>query len=266
MHSSISITSDADHNYMDGFTNWPLTTYDVDLTTFYSYPQPLHRPWVRVNFVSSVDGAVEINGLTAGLGSPPDKRVFDVLRELADVVLVGAGTVRAERYGGVVLSTEAQDRRARRGQAPIPPLAVVSSSARLDPAGPLFVDTVVPPLILTTSDAPQDRRERLIRAGADVAIVGSSTADVGQVLHQLGSRKLLRVLCEGGPHLLGTLAAAEAVDELCLTITPCLAGPGAARIIAGSMLPEPAALKLQTMLVENDVLMLRYRTIYGAYC
>ena len=246
---------------MDGFTNWPLNTYDVDLATFYGYPDPLHRPWVRVNFVSSVDGAAEINGRTAGLGSPPDKRVFDVLRELADVVLVGAGTARAERYGGIVLSAEAQNRRVKRGQAPMPPLAVVSGSAHLDPAGPLFVDTVVPPLILTTSNAPQDRREQLIRSGADVAVVGSNTAEAGQVLHQLESRNLLRVLCEGGPHLLGTLVAAEAVDELCLTVAPCLAGPGAGRITAGPWLPEPATLELCTILAENDVLMLRYRTV-----
>lgn len=247
---------------MDRSTNWPLNTYDVDLATFYGYPHPLHRPWVRVNFVSSVDGAVEINGLTAGLGSPPDKRVFDMLRELADVVLVGAGTARAEQYGGVRLSTEVQNRRVRRGQTPVPLLAVVSASANLDPAGPLFADTVVPPLILTTSDAPRDRRERLIRAGADVALVGGSTAETDQVLHQLESRKLLRVLCEGGPHLLGTLVAAQAVDELCLTIAACLAGPGAGRIIAGPWLPEPAALELRTMLAENDVLMLRYTTNY----
>ncbi|MGH3694051.1 MAG: pyrimidine reductase family protein [Pseudonocardiaceae bacterium] len=248
---------------MDGFTSWPLNTHDVDLDTFYSYPHPpLYRPWIRVNFVSSVDGAAEINGLTAGLGSPPDKRVFDKLRELADVVLVGAGTARAERYGGVILSTDAQNRRAKRGQAPIPPVAVVSSSARLDPAGPLFVDTVVPPLILTTSSAPLDCRERLISAGADLAIVGSSAAEVGQILHQLQSRKLLRVLCEGGPRLFGTMIAAEAVDELCLTIAPCLAGPGAGRIVAGHVLPEPAALQLRAVLAENDVLMLQYRTIY----
>ena len=247
---------------MDGLTSWPLNTHDVDLATFYSYPDPLHRPWVRVNFVSSVDGAVEVNGLTAGLGSPPDKRVFDMLRELADVVLVGAGTARAERYGGVVLDADAQNRRVKRGQAPIPPVAVVSSSARLDPTGPLFVDTVVPPIILTTSNAPQDRRERLIDAGADLAVVGHSTAEAGQILHQLQNRNLLRVLCEGGPHLFGTLVAAELMDELCLTIAPCLAGPGAGRIVAGYMLPEPAALQLRAVLVENDVLLLRYSTVY----
>lgn len=247
---------------MNGFTNWPPNTFDVDLTTFYGYPHPLHRPWIRVNFVSSVDGAVEINGLTEGLGSPPDKRLFDLLRELADVVLVGAGTARAEQYGGVRLSIDAQDRRARRGQAPLPPIAVVSASANLDPAGPLFADTVVPPLILTTSDASRDRREQLIRAGADVTLVGSSKVETREILHQLETRKLLRVLCEGGPHLLGTLAAAEAIDELCLTIAPCLAGPGAGRIIAGPWLPEPATLELQSILAENDVLMLRYRTTY----
>jgi riboflavin biosynthesis pyrimidine reductase len=248
---------------MEGFADWPPSTHDVDLVTFYGYPHPLHRPWVRVNFVSSVDGAVEINGLTAGLGSPPDKRVFDLLRELADVVLVGAGTARVEQYGGVHLSTDAQNRRIRQGQAPLPPIAVVSASANLDPAGPLFVDTVVPPLILTTSDAPRDRRERLIAAGADVAIVGSATAQASQILHQLENRRLLRVLCEGGPHLLGTLVAAKAVDELCLTIAACLAGPGAGRIIAGPSLPEPSSLKLRTMLAEDDVLMLRYTTNYG---
>lgn len=97
-----------------------------------------------------------------------------------------------------------------------------------------------------------------------MAIVGSSKAEAGQILQQLKSRNLLRILCEGGPHLLGTLAAAESIDELCLSIAPCLTGPGAGRINAGPWLPEPAALQLCTMLAENDVLRLRYRTIYDA--
>jgi riboflavin biosynthesis pyrimidine reductase len=125
------------------------------------------------------------------------------------VVLVGAGTARAEGYGGVVLSTEAQNQRAKRGQTPIPTLAVVSGSARLDPTGPLFVDTTVPPLIFTTSAAAH-RHQQLLEAGADIIVVGSNTVDAREVLQELKSRKLLRVLCEGGPHLLGALVAAEA--------------------------------------------------------
>jgi len=249
---------------MNSFTNWPLNTSDVDLATFYAYPEALHRPWVRVNFVSSVDGAVEINGRTAPLGSVPDKRVFDTLRELADVILVGAGTARAERYGGVRLSTDAQNQRVSRGQLPIPPLAVVSASADLDTDGPLFTDTIVPPIVFTTSNAHLDRHEQLIEAGADLATVGNRTAEVGQMLDQLKNRKHIRILCEGGPHLLGTLAAAEAIDELCLTLAPCLAGPGAGRIIAGPWLPEPTNLTLESILAESDVLLLRYKATYNS--
>lgn len=240
----------------------PTTTSDVDLTDVYRYPHSMSRPWVRVNFVSSVDGAVHVDGVTAPLGSAPDKRVFDVLRTLADVILVGAGTARAERYGGVKLSTSAQDWRARQGLSLVPPIAVVSGSAALDPSGPLFTDTSVPPLVLTTATARAVYRARLCAAGADVVIAGEDRLDVKQMLEQFDSRGLRRILCEGGPQLFGTLVSSDAVDDLCLTIAPCLVGPGAGRIIAGLPLSDALPLALVTVLIEDDVLLMRYRVIH----
>lgn len=224
----------------------------------YAYPEPLTKPWVRVNFVSSVDGAVEIDGRTAGLGSPGDQHVFQLLRELADVVLVGAGTVRAEGYGGLGLSPAAQDRRRGRGLSSVPALAIVTSSANLQPTAPVFTETDGSPLVITTSGAPEIRRQQLRDAGAEVVTVGDKLVPVDRMLAELDRRGLRRVLCEGGPRLFGELAAADAVDELCLTIAPCLAGPGAARIIGGPTLTAPVTLRLTNMLAEDGVLLLTY--------
>ncbi|MDT7772320.1 MAG: hypothetical protein QOC67_1244, partial [Pseudonocardiales bacterium] len=78
----------------------PTPLGDDELDRLYAYPESLDRPYIRVNFVASADGAATADGLSAGLSSAPDRRLFDVLRQLAEVVLVGAGTARAENYGG----------------------------------------------------------------------------------------------------------------------------------------------------------------------
>ena len=118
----------------------------VVLAAHYAYPEHLGAPHVRVNFVASTDGAVTVDGRSGGLGSDADRRVFGTLRELAEVVLVGAGTVRAENYGGA--------RKPTRGRADPPPIAVVTGSADLDPGARLFTDTRVAPIVLTGPDAP----------------------------------------------------------------------------------------------------------------
>jgi riboflavin biosynthesis pyrimidine reductase len=222
---------------------------DPALAAHYAYPDDLAAPYVRVNFVSSVDGAVSVDGLSGGLGTDADKRVFGLLRELAEVVLVGAGTARAEGYRGA--------RRATRGRATPPPVAVVTGSADLDPAAPLFTDTRVPPIVLTLDSAPAGRRARLADAGADVAVLPRLTPDA--LLGELARRGLYRVLCEGGPSLLGALHAADAVDELCLTVSPLLAGGAAGRIAAGPDGSPPRPMTLAGALVESDTLLLRYR-------
>jgi riboflavin biosynthesis pyrimidine reductase len=222
---------------------------DEQLADRYAYPDDLGAPFVRVSFVASADGAMSIDGRSAGLGSPADRRVFLLQRRLAEVILVGAGTVRAENYGGARTPIPGRD-------AP-PPIAVVTGSADLDPAGRLFTDTRVPPIVLTLASVPAVRRELLAAAGADVVALERLTPDL--VLRELARRGLHRVLCEGGPTLFGELVAADAVDELCLTVAPLLVGGSGGRISAGPGSGLKRPLELADTLHENGVLLLRYR-------
>jgi 5-amino-6-(5-phosphoribosylamino)uracil reductase len=232
---------------------WPQPYADLDdtaLAAHYAWPEtPRAAPVVRVNFVASLDGAVTVDGRSGGLGSPADNKVFHLLRELAEVVLVGAGTVRSEKYNGVQRNT--------RGRDTPPPVAVVTGRADLDPASALFTDTTVPPLILTVESAPADRRAALADAGGEVVVLPRLTPDV--LLAELARRGLDRVLCEGGPSLLGTLQAADAVDELCLTVAPLLAGGEVGRIAHGPAGVAPRRMALVGALQADDALLLRYR-------
>lgn len=227
----------------------PTELDDPALAAAYAYPDDLRAPYVRVNFVASLDGAVSVEGRSGGLGSSADRRVFRLLRGLADVVLVGAGTVRAENYGGVRPDDA-------RHSAP-PPVAVVTGSADLDPASRLFTDTTTPPIVLTQPTAPAERRAALAAAGAEVVTLDRLTPD--RLLGELARRGLHRVLCEGGPHLFGQLIAADAVDELCLTVSPLLAAGDTGRIATGPPGTPLRAMDLVGVLASDGVLLLRYR-------
>jgi riboflavin biosynthesis pyrimidine reductase len=220
----------------------------VDLAAHYAYPDDLAAPFVRVNFVSSADGAVTLDGRSGGLGGDADRRVFGVLRELAEVVLVGAGTVRSEDYRGA--------RKPTRGRATPPPVAVVTGSADLDPGARLFTDTRVAPIVLTGPQSPADRRTALTAAGADVVVLDPLSPDA--VLDELGRRGLHRVLCEGGPRLFGDLIAADLVDELCLTVAPVLVAGQAGRIAVGPPGLPARPLGLVAALADDGFLLLRY--------
>ena len=222
---------------------------DAALSAHYAWPEARAVPVVRVNFVASLDGAVTVDGRSGGLGNAADRKVFHLLRELAEVVLVGAGTVRAENYNGVQRNT--------RGRDTPPPVAVVTGTADLDPASRLFTDTVVPPLILTVESAPADRRAALAEAGGEVVVLPRLTPDV--LLGELARRGLDRVLCEGGPSLLGALQAADAVDELCLTVAPLLVGGESGRIAHGPAGVPPRRMALVGALHADDALLLHYR-------
>jgi riboflavin-specific deaminase-like protein len=217
----------------------------VDLRAAYAIDADRH---VRVNFASSADGAVTVDGKSRGLSSEADRELFQLLRDLSDVVLVGAGTVRAENYGG-----------ARGTGDTVPPIAVVSRSLDLDPAARLFTDTRVPPIVVTCADSPPDRRKALDGL-ADVIVAGTDAVDMRDAVDQLAERGLERVLCEGGPHLFGWLAAAQVFDELCLSLAPLIAGGRAGRIVAGleGQLTDP--LRLVHVLEDDGHLFLRYST------
>jgi len=212
--------------------------------------------WLRVNFVSSVDGAATVDGVSGGLGGDADHRVFDLLRELCDVVIVGAGTVRAESYGPMRLQQPSADRRVARGLPPHPVFAIVSHGLDLDPASRVFTDAPVRPIIIATDAAPRDRRDRLA-AVADIVIAGGDELDPVAMTVALAERGLTQQHCEGGPSLFGTLIAAGVVDELCLTMSPQLVARDAKRIAAGE-LAHPSELILGHVLVSGNTLLLRY--------
>jgi riboflavin biosynthesis pyrimidine reductase len=218
---------------------------DVDVAAAYAVDGARH---VRANFVSSVDGAVTLSGKSAGLSSDADRALFHLLRRLADVVLVGAGTARTENYGG-----------AKPVDGHAPPIAVVTKSLALDPSSRLFTDTTVRPIVVTCDASPDAVRSRLAEV-ADVIVAGDADVDLAAALEVLAERGLGRVLCEGGPHLLGSLAAAGALDELCLTLAPMIAGGTAGRIVAGYLPEVVEPMQLRHVLEEDGHLFLRYST------
>ncbi|MEJ2870554.1 pyrimidine reductase family protein [Actinomycetospora sp. OC33-EN08] len=226
------------------------------LADLHAYPEASGRPWVRANLVASADGAVSAGGLSTGLHAPGDRALFGVLRELADVILAGSRTVAAEDYRGARTSPERRARRRGRGQDEVPPVAVVTASADLSPDAALFTDTSVPPIVVTT-DAAAPRARSRFGALADVAAAGDLSP--AAVLAALADRGLHRVLCEGGPTLLGAFAAAGLLDELCLSLAPQLVGAGPGRILDGALLDGPLPLRVAGVLAHDDGLLVRYR-------
>ncbi len=235
---------------------WPPSTTletldDTALAAHYAWPDGLIAPYVRGNMVSSLDGAVAVDGKTGGLGSAADLKVFELLRELAEVILVGAGTVRVENYSGA--------RRPTRDRDTYPPIAVVSGSAALNPDSLLFTDTFAPPLVLTLELASKRRRDRIREAGGEVVLLERLTPRA--VIAELHRRGLRRVLCEGGPTLLGNFHQADAIDELCLTVAPLITGGSAGRTTTGTGGGCPRRMELVGALQAEDSLLLRYRRL-----
>lgn len=221
------------------------------------YRYPADPKWLAVNYVSSADGAVEIEGLSGGLSNPADKRVFRLGRDLADVVLVGAGTAVVENFRGVRPTEQTVERRRRLGFVDVPPIAVVTTGRTLSADAPVITEPVVPTIVITCATAPRDKREEWTAAGATVLIAGTDTVDLTVAVAALVERGLGRIDCEGGPHLFGSLLAAGLVDELRLTVSPLLVAGAAGRIATGVGI-EPAALELASVLADGDTLLLRY--------
>jgi riboflavin biosynthesis pyrimidine reductase len=208
---------------------------DVRLIGFYTYPDGLRSCWVRGNMIASLDGGATADGKSGGLAGRGDRAVFSQMRYAADVILVGASTVRVENYSGAQVPVAARQARQRRGQAEVPPIAVVTRSGDLDPSALLFTRTEVPPLILTSARTVEDTRRRL---GAVAEVIDASGADPNSaddsvILRVLAERGLFRVLAEGGPLILGSLIENGLMDELCLTIAPILVGGASKRIVTG---------------------------------
>jgi riboflavin biosynthesis pyrimidine reductase len=205
------------------------------LARLYAYPEPGEPsagPWLRGNMIASTDGAAAMNGRTRGLSGTTDRLVFSLLRSLADVIVVGAGTARAERYRPVRPAETWPQLRA--GRAPTPPLAVVSAGLDLG-AGALVLQPApgtAKTIVLTTETAPA-AGVAAAAARADVIVAGEQLVSLPAAVTALAGRGYRRILVEGGPSLLGQFAADALLDELCLTYSPVLAGGSAGRILAG---------------------------------
>ena len=204
------------------------------------------RPFVFANFVSTLDGRAAIAGSTKALGERPDLEMLLELRCLPDAVLVGAGTIRAERYGRLVRSEERRAYRAARGLAPDPLAVTISRGLDLPWDAGLFADPAQPVLVYTGVEGP---------APVETARVDSLPA----ALADLRARGVRTLLCEGGPHLFGSLVADGLVDELFLTLAPVLTGEThAPRVIEGGDLPQHARAELRWILGVGGEVFLRY--------
>lgn len=220
----------------------------VSVQELHDLYDPGDAPSVRAGFVLTTDGGIAHDGSSRPLQSPADETVFHVLRAVADALLVGAGTARSEGYGPVRPRPEGRAWRADRGLPAQPPLVLVSRSLDLDPGARCLSG---PSVVVTCAAAPG--RDRF----PDVVVAGDDEVDLADALRQLADRGLTRLLCEGGPHLLTALLGAGLVDELCLTSTPLLLGPGP------SLLTEPqdppVGLDLKHLVDGGDgVLLARY--------
>jgi riboflavin-specific deaminase-like protein len=250
----------------------PEATDHVDLVEVYSRDvrSPSGRPFVRVNMVSTLDGAIALGGRAGQISGPADRSLFFVLRALADVVLVGAGTVRAENYGPVKLPEDVQQTRVRRGQSALPRLAVVTHRVDLDFGSRLFAAGSARPIVIAPGGADPQALDKA-RLVSDVLASGTESVDLPSALAELGDLGARYILCEGGPTLNQGLVEKSLVDEFCITLSPKLVVGGGDGLVRG-WLENPTAgpvgqnpsrlveLGLVHVLEEDGFLFLRVRT------
>jgi riboflavin biosynthesis pyrimidine reductase len=215
---------------------------------------PEHRPFLYLNMVASADGRAAVDGRTRALGSEADTLLLTELRTLADAVLIGPGTLRAEGYGKLVGNPERVARRVAAGRPPTPTAVVISRSGDVPWDAALFSSPEQPAIVYTECEiAPPD-----VAAPVEVVRLGDATPEAA--LADLRARGMRALLCEGGPRLNRGLLAAGVVDELFLTLSPLLAGEAhAPRIVEGEDLPQRLTLALEWVLRHDDELYLRYR-------
>jgi riboflavin biosynthesis pyrimidine reductase len=214
--------------------------------------------WVMANMVGGLDGSAAIGGRVEALSTAPDAALFTAMRTLADVVLVGAETIRREGYGALTLPPQRAEARLAQGRPAAPRLAVVSRSLDLNWSGRAFRDPALEGrAIVVTCEAADPDRLRQAREVADVLMAGDKRVEPALALGELADRGYRVVLTEGGPTWLGELVAGGHLDELCLTISPLMGGDALPVSIAPPGAPV-VGLVLRQVLREGDTLFLRY--------
>lgn len=230
----------------------PFASYDAPR------PRPDGRPWLVANMVAGLDGSLSWHGRVGELSSSSDRSLFVRLRGLADAVLVGAGTVRAEGYGPVLLPEDVRARRLAEGRPAAPPLVVVSRSLDLDWTAPLWTTADGPRPVVITSNSARAEAVELAAKHAEVVLAGADAVDLSAALAHLAGQGVGVLVTEGGPTLLDELVGARLLDELCLTLTPRFGGDPLTMANRAAPAAELAAFSLAGVVREGDELYLRY--------
>lgn len=224
---------------------WPGPELELtapELASAYPWPPSQNRSWVRANMVMSLDGSVTgPDGLSKSISSPADRALLGLLRRDADVILVGASTIRAENYGPAAV-----------------PFAIVSISLDLPAGLAMFTQatTDAPRSMILTSQAAIDRAPDGLSERVDLIACGSEVVDLHQIVKVLANLGLARIHCEGGPTLLTGLLQAKLLNELLLTISPVLVG--STQHLADRQLIPPITAKPEQLITESGSIFLRY--------
>jgi riboflavin-specific deaminase-like protein len=238
----------------------PVSAREIYTGLDFSARAPAERPYIVSNFVASADGRATVSGRTAPLSGAADKEIFQLLRTQVDAVLVGAETVRVERYGALATIKELRELRLREGRAEQPLAIVISHSGRMPESNPLFSDPGSR-ILFFTSASPLPARAW--QAEVHVHPIDPTQADLTGVMRTVRREYgISSVLCEGGPSLLGSLIAEDLVDEYFLTLAPVLVSGTELGIASGGSGLTP--MRLVWALEEADHLFLRYERVRGA--
>lgn len=215
--------------------------------------------FVRFNMVSSVDGRAALDGVSNGLGAPADHRLFSLLRGVADAIVVGSGTALAEGYAGELLPEWLREWRVARGLPSRPTTVILSNSGSLPPDSPVLSDAPAPTCVVIGEDAAPERIQSL-RSVCEVILVPAG-APAASITAALATRGLLHLHHEGGPGVLSRYVVADAVDSLCLSVTPLIAPAGTGAITAPAPARSGAArpLVLHRLYEQESTLLTEYR-------
>jgi riboflavin-specific deaminase-like protein len=215
-----------------------------------------HHPFTLVNFVSSIDGRATVDGRSGSLGDDGDRRLFGALRRQVDAVLVGTGTLEAERYGRILRDPASRERRRERGQRAEPLACTLTRRGALPLDIPLFAEPEARVIVFT----PAEIDLHGVRAHVEIVKLAPGEVTFTAALHHLRARHDVRsLLCEGGPRVFATMLHEGIVDQLFLTLAPKLLGGGEGpAITSGPPLEQPLGMSLDGLLERNGTLFLRY--------
>ncbi len=231
------------------------TTVAEQLDGYRPWEQPHpDRPFLAVNFATTLDGRATIGGVSGPIGSDTDTAILAGLRTRFDAVMIGAGTMRAERYGKPAASPEARERREGAGLEPEPLMVIVGGRLDLPWDAPLFTEGGRV-LILTASEAEPPETEARVEVLRQEGRVDLAAA----LAHLRAEHGVRALLCEGGPRLHAQLEAAGLVDELFVTLAAKLSGGEGPPSLLEGELPGVIDLELAWLLEESGELYARYR-------